>query len=166
MNERPVSTVDFEKLAQSDNPADLDKVITAYERRSQLQALIWAYQGKTTPEAVFARAVAEGLLADTTKYPVVPPLTVMRAHQNILEGNLKVRWYYMLEAREDGASWAQIAETVGMASGSNAGHIARTWYLTTINALTVQEFGGHEARARAVVDDPPADDGIQSCGAP
>lgn len=158
-----MSTVDVEKMLQSDDPRDWCKVWEAYTAHQLLADALRETEGSTIPQDIMKRGAALTLLDRMQGVPVVTALDGIRATRRIAELEMAGRWRPMMEARESGASWEQIADAAQvvpsrMATG-DPGADTRAWY-----ALRVAEEAGRgvltgalRERAYAVLDTIAAD---------
>lgn len=91
-----------------------------------------------------SQAVADRALADLA---VVTALDALRANARLVELLIGRRWIAMQDAREEGASWEQIGEALGMSKQG-----AHDWYRRKI--AQQEQYAGefHDApRARAAL---------------
>jgi hypothetical protein len=83
--------------------------------------------------------------------PEVTALQALEANRRLVDLLTGRRWIAMRAAREEGATWEQIGEALGMTRQS-----AHEWYRKKIEAQERYVSDYHDAaRARAVLDDEP-----------
>jgi hypothetical protein len=96
------------------------------------------------------------LLVDAlTKLPGVAGLDALRASRRVVELLTGARWHMMRQAREEGASWSDIGQALGMTRQA-----AHDFYRRRIEQQEQDAPGFHNAaRSRAALDDKPIVDG-------
>lgn len=157
LNERLVSTVDIEKILQSDDLVALNDLLLAYRERRSWMDMLRGVNGRVGSSGILLRGLAESALAalDEQGRPAISAITTIRVDRRLTEIHQDARWSIMTEAREEGASWQDIAAAFG-STGEDAGEVTRTWYADRITALAQENLCEHDvARAQAVIDDQP-----------
>ena len=82
--------------------------------------------------------------------PDVSALQALSANKRLVELLTGRRWFVMQQAREEGASWSEIGEALGMSKQA-----AHDWYRRKIEHQEKYAPDFHDAaRARAVLDEP------------
>lgn len=147
-----MSTVDIDKVLQSEDVHVVGDVIKAYNKRLSWTETLREVQDSNAPGDLVMRGFAEAALAQMKDEPVISPLDALRVDARILQLAKKSQWRYMMDAREHGASWDAIADAAGM-PGGGGGEDMRRWYVDQITTLNLPE--NQAARARAVIDDVP-----------
>jgi hypothetical protein len=96
------------------------------------------------------------LLVDAlAKLPGVAGLDALRASRRVVELLTGARWHMMRQAREEGASWSDIGQALGMTRQA-----AHDFYRRRIEQQEQDAPGFHNAtRSRAALDDKPIVDG-------
>lgn len=135
--------MDVEKALEEGNERELMQVWHLQAERSMWQTAIDRSRetGKADQVAAGEQALAE--------LPEVTALQVLQANRRLVELLTGRRWIVMQRAREEGASWEQIGEALGM---SRQG--AWEWYRNKIELQEQYVSDYHDAaRARAVLDE-------------
>jgi hypothetical protein len=96
------------------------------------------------------------LLVDAlAKLPGVAGLDALRVSRRVVELLTGARWHMMRQAREEGASWSDIGQALGMTRQA-----AHDFYRRRIEQQEQDAPGFHNAtRSRAALDDKPIVDG-------
>lgn len=90
-----------------------------------------------------------------TKLPGVAGLDALRASRRVVELLTGARWHMMRQAREEGASWSDIGQALGMTRQA-----AHDFYRRRIEQQEHDSPGRHNAaRSRAVLEEKAAFDG-------
>jgi hypothetical protein len=146
--------MDIEKIVSWGDPVQLLNLLNLYKERSMWTDVQHrARKSGLAAEMLTADSglqLAEAMLAEL---PVVSGLNALRATTRLVERLQGGRWMAMMEAREQGEGWDEIAAAVGL-DGEDRGRVIRNWYTGKIE-LQEQYVPSHDsARARAVLDDP------------
>ena len=137
--------MDVESVLRRDRPRELLELWdVAPDRRAWQQVLDRA----SAADDVAGVEVAQRKLADLAG-PVA--LDSLRANARLVVLLTGWRWFVIEQAREEGASWADIGEALGMSRQS-----AWEWYKRHIEEQEAQVPEFHDAaRGRASLGDPP-----------
>lgn len=98
--------------AQPTEPADvrnleeLLEVLRVSDQRELYEREIKQGQGAGHPVAVLVKALAE--------LPGVTGLEALRASRRVVELLTSARWHMMRQAREEGSSWSQVGDALGV----------------------------------------------------
>src|SRR3954447_6384677 len=97
----------------------------------------------------------EELVGAPAKLPGVAGLDALRASRRVVELLTGARWHMMRQAREEGASWSDIGQALGMTRQA-----AHDFYRRRIEPQERDSPGLHDmARSRAVLDEKATVDG-------
>jgi hypothetical protein len=131
-------TLDVRAALDSTDEKQLRTVIDAYSDRA-----LWSRLARTATDSK-TTAVAETALADL---PGVTALQALAATNQLVTLMTGRRWITIMHGREDGASWAEIGEAMGINADA-----ARSWYAEKV-ATQKHHLGDlHDsARAEAVL---------------
>lgn len=137
--------MDVRAILGRDNPRELLDLWDAAPDRRRWQAIldhaVAEDDAKTGEVARGALTATDGLLA----------LDSLRANARIVDLLTGWRWFVIEQAREEGASWADIGDALGMSRQS-----AWEWYKRHIEEQESRVPDLHDAsRGRAALGDPP-----------
>lgn len=140
-------------------PEDLDvaELLASYTSDEREYWMIWRLHAERElyqSGIDIARSRGEDTTVLDTALAELPPMTALQAlHANrrLVELLTGRRWSVMRRAREEGATWAQIGEALGMSKQG-----AQDWYARKIADQEKHAPEFHDAaRARAVLEDNP-----------
>lgn len=140
--------MDVREALEKGDERELWQVWNLLGERSMWQTAIDRSRDKEEQEHL---AVAEQALAEL---PEVTPLQGLQANRKLVDLLTGRRWYVMRGAREQGATWEQIGEALGMSRQA-----AHEWYRNKIELQEKYVSDYHDtARARAALDEEPTTD--------
>lgn len=128
---------DIETVLTGGGVSDMIHGLYRYERHRTWREIRRLSIGETRQQA--ERALAE--------IPVVSPLDALRLAARLMELLRDGRWLPMMDAREQGATWAEVAEAIGL-EGADAAAAAREWYVAQRWTLAHADGVPHKDRAR------------------
>jgi len=154
-----MSTVDVEKLLKSEDPHDLAHLWDLYRQRLVLAETLRETEGSSVPGDLIRRGAALEFLDRMNDEPVVSALDALHALRRIDELEKHARWRVILDAREQGVSWDEVADVAGVvsadASTGDSGADIRAWYAVRVaaEARSGRIDGPLTTRAYAALDD-------------
>jgi hypothetical protein len=129
------------EVAESGTMDELLRVLRLSDQRELYQHGI--EQGRAS------RRPAERLVGALAKLPGVTGLDALRASRRVVDLLTGARWHMMRQAREEGASWSDIGQALGMSRQA-----AHDFYRRNIEPQEHDAPGVHNAaRSRAALDE-------------
>lgn len=138
----------------------LTEALAPYNHRKHLLDTLRKTKDSQDPSDLVLRGFTKAELAamGQRKEPVISALDALRAEHRMVEIARGMRWAKVMDAREDGASWAEIATVLDIDANYPA-QSARAWYADRIAALADVLDEDDLTRAKAMIDDPAVVDG-------
>lgn len=128
---------------------DIDRLIRDATDELQLMAVWDTYHWRRMLHRMVTRRPDSTFRGELDQLAPVTAVQALAANRRLVELLTARRWYVMRDAREGGASWADIGDALGVSRQS-----AHEWYQRQIELQEKHVGDFHDAeRARAALDD-------------